>query len=150
MNHNMPNALACVLLISGAGAIGGLLNAIIADQGFTLPSRKHGVLCPGFLGNTLIGAVSALCSWALYGAGASLELLSSETDVRQAISIKLPAFAGALLVGVAGARWLSNEADKRMLKESTSIVAHKKISAADCDEILKASPRQVLESVAAA
>lgn len=32
-----------------------------------------------------------------------------------------PALAGAFLVGVVGAKWITNEADKRLLKESVKV-----------------------------
>jgi hypothetical protein len=64
----------------------------------------------------LIGAVAALTSWALYGSGAGVEL--AQTNLSEEISLKLPALAGALLVGIAGAKWLTSESDKGLYKES--------------------------------
>jgi hypothetical protein len=34
------NPWICALLITGAGAIGGLVNALIADKGFYMPTTK--------------------------------------------------------------------------------------------------------------
>jgi hypothetical protein len=45
----------CVLLVGTAGALGGLLNAFLSDNGFILPRREAGILCPGFLANVLVG-----------------------------------------------------------------------------------------------
>jgi len=65
---------------------------------------------------------------------------------RAQIRLRFSALAGAFLVGVAGARWITNEADKMLLRESIKKAAEKKIPAEDCEELLNASPRQVLEA----
>ena len=36
-----------------------VINALLTDNGFVLPTRVHGVLCPGFLTNIIVGAFSA-------------------------------------------------------------------------------------------
>jgi hypothetical protein len=55
------NPWICALLITGAGAIGGLVNALIADKGFYMPTTKKGIICPGFFGNILIGGIVCIC-----------------------------------------------------------------------------------------
>lgn len=49
-----------------AGAVGGVVNALISDNGFVLPQRvasnQSRILRPGFLGNILIGGVAASIS----------------------------------------------------------------------------------------
>jgi hypothetical protein len=42
-----------------AGAVGGVVNALMSDNGFVLPKTAHGIIRPGYLGNVLIGAVAA-------------------------------------------------------------------------------------------
>jgi len=39
------------------------------------------------------------------------------------------------MVGVAGARWITNEVDKRLLSESIKVAARKEISQHDCERI---------------
>lgn len=141
------NPWICVLLISLAGMIGGTINALLTDNKFIMPKLKNGILCPGFLSNVLIGTVSALLSWALYGSGASIELAKATATTRQDISLTLPALAGAFLVGMAGTKWLTNEVDKRLLKESVKEAAKKDISPDKCDKIMMQSPRQILEDI---
>ncbi len=68
------NPWVCACLISIAGAVGGIVNALLTDNGFILPTRKGHVLCPGFISNVLIGAFPAFSSWAFYGSGSSVEL----------------------------------------------------------------------------
>jgi len=141
------NAWYCVSLISLAGAVGGVINALLSDNGFIFPKYRRGVWCPGVLANVLIGAVAALISWALYGSGAGVEL--GETT-RAEISLKLPALAGALLVGVAGAKWLTSEADKGLLKESVKLAGQKPLTDQECEKIVQGSALDVLQRVEAA
>jgi hypothetical protein len=139
------NPWTCALLITVAGGIGGIVNALMTNNGFILPRWTHNVWCPGFISNILIGAFSALSSWAFYGSGASIEL--AQVSERTSISLKFSALAGAFLVGVGGARWLTNEVDKRLLKESMVKTAENNISAERCRQIIKAPAEQVLEAV---
>lgn len=71
---------------------------------------------PAQFSNVLIGAFAAFASWSFYGPGASVDL-AHETE-RAVLSLKFSALAGALLVGVGGARWITNEVDKRLLKRA--------------------------------
>jgi hypothetical protein len=139
------NPWMCASLISLAGAIGGVVNALLTDNGFILPTRRSSVLCPGFISNVLVGAFAAFSSWAFYGSGASVEL--TQLSERTQISLRFSALAGAFLVGVAGARWITNEADKMLLKQSVKEAAKKTIRSEDCEKLLNASPRRLLEAV---
>src|SRR4051812_11167068 len=60
-----------LLVIALAGAIGGIVNALLTDNGFLLPrtevSDQIKIVRPGFLGNIIISAVAAAISWGLYG-----------------------------------------------------------------------------------
>lgn len=143
------NAWYCVLLISLAGAVGGVINAMLSGHRLTLPSYQEGVWCPGFIGNVLIGAVAALTSWALYGSGAGVELGSNPT-LRAEISLKLPALAGALMVGMAGAKWLTSESDKGLYKESIKEAGKKPLTDQQREKVVQGSALNVLQSVKAA
>ena len=115
-----------VLIVFGVGAIGGAINALISDNGFVLPKSTAGILRPGFFGNMLIGGVAAAISWSLYGPLASLPIVSvgtRETAPAQG-DLTLAAIGGAILVGVAGARWLSNEVDKALLRTAGAKVSN--------------------------
>jgi hypothetical protein len=140
------NPWMCALLIATAGAIGGIVNALLTDNGFLRPRWEHNVWCPGVISNVLIGGMSAFASWAFYGSGASVELAAQASE-RAAISLKFSALAGAFLVGVAGARWLTNEVDKRLLKEGIIEASKKSIPTEDCQRLVKAPARQVLKAV---
>ena len=54
------NPWLCALLITVAGAIGGVVNALLSDNGFALPRRESGVWCPGAISNILIRGVRCL------------------------------------------------------------------------------------------
>jgi hypothetical protein len=53
------------------------------------------------------------------------------------------------MVGVAGARWITNEVDKKLLKESITTVAKKQVQVEECEQLRNAPPRQVLEALTA-
>jgi hypothetical protein len=84
---------------------------------------------------------SAFASWAFYGSGAGIQLAQGE---HVKLGFTFSALAGALLVGVAGAKWITNEVDKKLLKESMKEVAKKKIPQEKCEQLENAPPRQVL------
>lgn len=135
----------CALLIAIAGAFGGIVNALLSDNGFAMPRQVSGVWCPGAVSNILIGGFAAFSSWAFYGSGASVEL--ADKSARAVISLRFSALAGAFLVGVAGAKWITNEVDKRLLKESVKVAAKKALSTRQSEQIVEGSPRQVLEGI---
>jgi hypothetical protein len=143
------NPWICALLVLSAGGIGGVVNALLSDNGFILPRRINEILCPGFLTNILIGALAAFASWSSYGSGAGVELARNANAglERAQISLTFSALAGAFFVGVAGARWITNEADKKLLKESVKVAGEKDLPREHCEEIVKKSPRRVLEAV---
>lgn len=136
----------CAFLISIFGGLGGVVNALLSDNGFALPRKESGVWCPGAISNVVIGALAAFASWSFYGAGAGIEL--GDKSLRTVISLKFSVLAGAFLVGVAGAKWITNEVDKRLLKESVKVAASSEKMPKDRSEyIAKGSARQVLHDV---
>jgi hypothetical protein len=137
-----------LVVVFVAGGVGGVINALMTDNGFVLPksavTNDGRILRPGFLGNILIGGI-ALISWGLYGPFAAYPLIgTSGAASSEQVTLSLSAFVGAVLVGVGGARWLTNEVDKTMLRAAASQAA---AGAADRDKaakILIASPAQAL------
>jgi hypothetical protein len=130
----------CALLISIAGALGGVVNAFISNNGFLLPYTKRGILCPGALSNVVVGAFAAFASWSFYGSGAGVELASVAGD-RADISLRFSALAGAFLVGVAGAKWITNESDKLLLKESVKIASSTNKHPEESEQLVRGSAR---------
>jgi len=139
------NPWICASLIAFAGAVGGIVNALLSDNGFMLPRKEGRVWCPGVVSNILVGAFAAFASWAFYGSGASIEL--AQVTQRTEISLRFSALAGAFLVGVAGARWITNEVDKSLLKESVKVTAHKALPSHETESLVQGTPRQVLQTL---
>lgn len=118
-----------VFAISAAGAVGGLVNALLTDNGFALPrTEKVGDLSvyrPGMFGNVIVGIVAALISWGLYGPLATYNIIPDSKDLpnQPEPTLNLFALVGAVLVGVGGARWLTNEVDKSLLQGAAAKAA---------------------------
>jgi hypothetical protein len=140
------NPWICAFLIVLFGSLGGLINALLSDNGFLLPRVEDGVWCPGALSNILLGGFAAFGSWSFYGAGAGIELAKATAE-RSQISLTFSALAGALFVGIAGAKWITSEVDKRLLKESVKTASTKTRSPEECERLVQGSPRQVLKRV---
>lgn len=140
------NPWICASFICLAGAIGGLTNALMNNNGFALPRRIKGVWCPGALATVITGAFAAFASWAFYGSGAAIDL----ADPKALTSLRFSALAGAFLVGVVGAKWITSEADTRLLKESVRIAATKVVPKDKADEIVSGPALQVLNNVSKA
>jgi hypothetical protein len=141
----MVNPWYCATLISASGAAGGVVNALLTNNGFILPTRVKDIWCPGFISNVLIGTFSAFASWSFYGSGAGLDVAGA--GQRTQISLTFSALAGAFMVGVAGARWITNEVDKKLLGESVKVAAKMQISEVECDKLVCGPPKQMLETL---
>ena len=154
MQTSMWLMLGLVLL---AGALGGVVNAFMTDNGFLLPKTEQlaggsTLLRPGYLGNVLVGAVAALASWGLYGplaahmvAGTAQALGSNPPDDRMGLT--LASLVGAMLVGIGGARWLSSEVDKNLLRATAAEAAGKQPSDAVSKRIAMATPADAFQAV---
>lgn len=138
-----------ILIVMLAGGLGGVVNALLSDNGFILPKSAETndgrIVRPGFLGNILIGGTAAAISWGLYGPFSAYPLFGdTSTDTSEPIFLTLSALVGAVLVGVAGARWLTNEVDKTLLRVAASQAAAGPEDPGKASKILTASPAQAL------
>jgi hypothetical protein len=61
------------------------------------------------------------------------------------VGLSLASLVGAILVGVGGARWLSSEVDKNLLRLTAAEAASKQSSAQASQQIALATPAQALE-----
>ena len=120
--------ILAMIYVFAAGALGGFVNAMFSENGFVLPKKetsdKITIVRPGFSGNILVGGVAALVSWGLYGPLAAVSILGSKTGGEATISLTLSALAGAVLIGVGGARWLTNEVDKKLFRATAAEAAN--------------------------
>ncbi len=136
--------LVAILL---SGAVGGIFNAIISDNGFIWPREENvnnvSIFRPGFIGNIILGAVASFISWGLYGAYSSTMLYGSLTGISTGdFGITISTLAGSLLVGIGGARWLTNEVDKSLLRTAAVTAAAAKQSFDESQRIAVSTPAQ--------
>jgi hypothetical protein len=133
-------AIVCV-----AGALGGLVNALLSNNGFFLPRTEQvdqlRIVRPGFLGNMLVGTVAAGLSWGLYGPLSLAPIFSSLSATE---GLTLSALVGAALVGIGGARWITNEVDKKLLTVAASKAAAAPAAPEAASKIIAASPAEAL------
>ncbi len=130
-----------------SGAVGGVVNALVSDNGFVRPSEETAgdvtIIRPGITGNVMLGAVAAFISWGLYGAFSNVVVWGASTGIGAGeISVSISSIAGAVLVGIGGARWLTNEVDKKLLRTAAATAAASKASFDDSQRIAVASPAQ--------
>jgi hypothetical protein len=140
------------VIIAGAGAVGGIVNALLTDNGFVLPQYVNApparVLRPGFLGNVVIGAAAAFVSWGLYGrwAGAAIAGGAANSNPTKFYET-LSGVTGALLAGIGGARVLTSEVDKQILRLTASKAAAGPADSATAAAIAIAPPSEGLKAV---
>jgi hypothetical protein len=130
-----------------SGAVGGIVNALVSDNGFVRPSEETAgdvtIIRPGFAGNILLGAMAAFISWGLYGAFSNAVIWGANTGLgREEVTVSIASIAGAVLVGIGGARWLTNEVDKKLLRTAAVTAAASKPSFDDSQKIARATPAQ--------
>lgn len=118
-----------LLVVCITGAIGGVINAYFAYDGFVLPQTdkddKYKIFRPGFLGNVIVGAVAAGVYWGFSSAVVDYVILSTAqtTGDKKPIELTIGALVSAAMAGIAGAKWLSNEVDKKLLRATASEAA---------------------------
>lgn len=139
-----------LLIIFVAGAIGGIVNALMTDNAFVLPKaeiteKNARIYRPGILGNIVISGIAACVSWGLYGPFATAYIAGGQTTQPGTAAqpgVTLAAFVGAILVGIAGARWITNEVDKNLLRATASQAATSKSSDQLAAKIAMAKPAE--------
>ncbi len=142
----MPLWIPLGIILLG-GAVGGIINAIISDNGFVKPREETidnvSIVRPGIAGNILLGAIAAFISWGLYGSYSGVLLFGDAAGMgAEELNLSLSAVAAAILVGMGGARWLTNEVDKSLLKTAAVIAADSKPSFRDSQRIVVSTPAQ--------
>ncbi|MBN2086456.1 MAG: hypothetical protein JW748_14650 [Anaerolineales bacterium] len=152
MNVSMWIMFFIVLI---AGGVGGAVNALMTDNGFLRPKMekvddKTSIFRPGYLGNVLIGAIAAVISWGLYGPLSPYYIIGTEQALAvhalpEAVGLTLASLVGAILIGIGGARWLTGEVDKNLLRAAAARAAASKPSMGASQQIAMATPSQALE-----
>ncbi len=134
-------------IIALSGAVGGIINALVSDNGFIKPREETAenvtIIRPGVAGNILLGGVAAFISWGLYGAFSNAIVYGAINGAgTEEVSVTISSIAGAVLVGIGGARWLTNEVDKRLLRTAASAAAASRESFDDAQKIAVSTPAQ--------
>jgi hypothetical protein len=110
--------------VAVAGAVGGVVNSLLTDNGFRLPKAEPAgnttIYRPGWIGNVVVGMVAAVVSWGLYGPLASYYIATTgglkATAASESVGLTLSTLVGAVLIGIGGARWLSSAVDEKVLR----------------------------------
>jgi hypothetical protein len=142
-----------MVIIFAFGAVGGVVNALLTDNGFILPKKEQQdntkIIRPGFLVNIFIGGIAALVSWGLYGPFAAVFIIGGTNDPAVgSTGLSLSSVVGGLLVGVGGARWLTNEVDKKLLRAAASKAASGQPDDQKAIRISAAAPAEALRIAA--
>jgi hypothetical protein len=133
-------------VVAGAGAVGGVINALLSNNGgFSIPRFTHGILQLGIIGNLLLGAFAAVTTWGLYGPLKDAVLLGTQPTGQLPANLTVTAVVGAALAGAGGARVVSNEIDKMFLKSTATVAAQKAASPELAATIATTSPADALE-----
>jgi hypothetical protein len=141
------SVLLMISLVFFSGAVGGVVNAVITQNKFVLPKNEfvdeeNSVTRPGLLANIVIGGIGSTVSWGLYGPLSSYLIVGTPAhdDVSKNLGLPLAALVGSVLVGIAVARWLTNEVDKNLLKAAASRAAGSIASTNAAQQIAYSSP----------
>src|SRR5258705_326462 len=108
-----PTALSSAWML-GVGSVGGALNAVLTDNLSWRPSRvmvssHRRIVRPGLAANIFIGAAAAFGSFlALTGGGCPAG--------GRSIGSSLMVVLAGMFIGLAAARWMTNESDKSLLR----------------------------------
>lgn len=135
--------------IASAGAIGGLVNALLGSGsgGLSLPKPVHGVIQLGFLGNVLLGAFGAVATWGLYGPLKDAVLIGANPGNMLPANLTVTAIIGAALTGTAGAKVVSSEIDKVVLKKTAVEAAKQDANPELAATISTSAPLAALDAV---
>jgi len=123
-----------------SGAAGGIINALVRDNGLIMPGKKTAegvnIIWPGFAGNIFLGAVCAFIFWGLCELFSNSILNGNATGFITAdIPITISVITYAVLVGIVGARWLTNEVDKKLQSMAANAAGTSKASFNDIRKI---------------
>jgi hypothetical protein len=100
------------LLITAAGAVGGLANSIQTGERYVLPryDEELKIRRTGWTGNILVGAIASLVVWAVYSPLANLDL--NHGDLSKTV---LPLFqlGSSVIVGISGGKIMMSLAQQK-------------------------------------
>ncbi|HET7560560.1 MAG TPA: hypothetical protein VFK80_11425 [Limnochordia bacterium] len=138
-----------LIIVTLAGAVGGVVNALMSSHGFIMPRATQAdgvtIYMPGWIGSVIVGAVAAAVSWGLYGPLAAVNIAGPAAAVPANVGLTLSSLVGAVLVGIGGARWITNEVDKSLLKYTANKVSSSHVSPEVAQKLAVSSPIQAFQ-----
>jgi len=122
--NSIPGILLAIVV---SGLLGGLVNAVIAQEGFVLPLMRNlpdggRIWRVGFMGNAIVGAATAVVLAGMQSElGAVVVLRSAGGEIGSAApyTLNIHSLVGALVAGIGGARLLTAEVDLALQKLTT-------------------------------
>jgi hypothetical protein len=140
---------AVIGLVALAGALGGVGNALSTDNSFALPKPvKDGDTTvawqAGIIGNIVVSVIAAIVSWGLYGPAATILLVGAAPagSTPTPVNLTVATWVTGILIGYGGARWLTNEVDKKILKATASAAAGGPADKGMATKIANSSPAE--------
>lgn len=144
-------------VIAAAGAFGGLVNALLnSGNGFSIQLPRRGtndVFQLGTVGNLVLGIAAALISWGLYGPLRDAALVqagqpagSQALTATSTASLTITAVIGAILAGAGGARVISSELDKKLLRDAGAGAAQQPANPQLAVDIATLAPAKALRA----
>ena len=114
-----------ILLVVGvAGGVGGVINALLTDNGFPVPKMGAGFSAPESSGHRSRRLRSGL-TWGQYGPLKDAVIHGGAPGDEVEASLTVTPLVGAALAGAGGARVITSEVDKRFLRNAAADAATK-------------------------
>jgi hypothetical protein len=133
----LSELVTTMIVVTIAGAAGGLANLFIGDSGLHLPKIEDGVFMPGWIGTVVVGALAGLGSWCV---AKSIVIYGGPT----VLTFSTGDIGNALLMGFGGAKWFKSEIEKDILQTTAAIAAGKPGNANAAAAIAGAAPGEAL------
>ncbi len=142
--------LGVTAVIVVIGGMGGILNALITDNGFFRPDTAQvdgrQIWRPGVLGNILFGAAASFVTFGLNGPFAQAGLIgAAQAAGSPSEAFTLATLVGGFLSGVGGARVITSEIDKRLLSAAATTAATALPNSAAAAQMTRTTPARALD-----
>lgn len=121
---DVVNFMCLIFIVVLAGGVGGVVNALMTDNTFMLPGVKEddGVWRAGVIGNIIVSAIAGLITWGSVAPVSGVVLCTLSVCEPRSLDpnanfLTMGTLMTTILVGIAGARWLTSEIDKKIMKK---------------------------------
>lgn len=147
MENQIP-VWSAALIISAAGAIGGIINSSLITLNIVKATRLLDInsqihISLTFIINSVTGVTAALVAWSSYGPISNIGILE---DMNRNL-LTIPSVIGSILVGYSGASWLTTHADKQKWQDNTKKAIEKKENLNLSKEISNLGPDEASKKI---